>query len=281
MVLFSLFDIIDVRMADILDVLLVTILVYYVFYLFRGTRAVQMLFGAVVLVLVWFIAKWWELHTIVWILSNLATLGFIALVILFQPEIRSALTRIGQIFSKLNMKSIFFHANGLDKVTEAISSAVQDLAKNRFGALIVLEKRVGLRNYADTGEYLNARISSRLLRALFFPNSALHDGAVIVNANEIVAAGCILPMPTNSMDQEAGYGMRHRAAKALAAECDALVIVVSEETGIISIAYRNSLRRRLSIKELEEEIKRHWLSLFDPEAPETLNQADTSDNGDA
>lgn len=280
MVLFSLFDIIDVRMADILDILLVTILVYYVFYLFRGTRAVQMLFGALIFLIVWVVAKWWELHTLVWILSNLATLGFIALVILFQPEIRSALTRVGQIFSKLNMRSIFFHANGLDKITEAISSAVQDLAKNRFGALIVLEKRVGLRNYADTGEYLNAKISSRLLRALFFPNSALHDGAVIVNATEIVAAGCILPMPTNSRDQEAGYGMRHRAAKALAAECDALVIVVSEETGIISIAYRNTLRRRLSIKELEEEIKRHWLSLFDPDAPETMSKIE-EENGDA
>ncbi len=278
MVLFSLFDIIDVRMADILDILLVTILVYYVFYLFRGTRAVQMLFGAVIFIVVWFLAQWWELHTLSWILSNLATLGFIALVILFQPEIRSALTRIGQIFSKLNLKTIFFHANGLDQVTEAISSAVQDLAKNRFGALIVLEKRVGLRNYADSGEYLNAKISSRLLRALFYPGAALHDGAVIVNSTEIVAAGCILPMPTNSTDQNAGYGMRHRAAKALAAECDALVIVVSEETGIISIAYRNTLRRRLSIKELEEEIKRHWLSLFDPQAPEHLDSSEKSES---
>ena len=263
MVLFSLFDIVEVRLADILDILLVSILSYYVFYLFRGTRAVQMLFGACILFVLWIIAEWWELHTVVWILSNLATLGFVALVILFQPEIRSALTRIGQIFSKLNMRSIFFHANGLDKVTESISAAVQDLAKNRFGALIVLEKRVGLRNYADTGEYLHACISSRLLRSLFFPNSALHDGAVILSSTEIVSAGCILPMPANSTDQDSGYGMRHRAAKALAAECDAMVIVVSEETGFISIAYRNSLRRKLSVKELEEEIKRHWKSLFE------------------
>lgn len=249
-------------MADILDILLVSILAYYVFYLFRGTRAVQMLFGGAILLIIWFIAKWWELHTLTWLLSNLATLGIIAVVILFQPEIRSALTRIGQMISRLNLRSLFFHAKALDQITEALSSAVQDLAKNRYGALIVLEKRVGLKNYADTGEYLHAKISSRLLRSLFFPNSALHDGAVIVNYEEIVAAGCILPMPTSS-DTESGYGMRHRAAKALAAECDAMVIVVSEETGIISIAYRNSLRRRLSIKELEEEIKRHWQDLFE------------------
>lgn len=262
MELFTLFDIISVRMADVLDIILVSILAYYVFYLFRGTRAVQMLFGGGILLIIWFIAKWWELHTLAWLLSNLATLGIIAVVILFQPEIRSALTRIGQTISRLNLRTIFFHANALDKVTESLSSAVQDLAKNRYGALIVLEKRVGLKNYADTGEYLHAKISSRLLRSLFFPNSALHDGAVIVNCEEIVAAGCILPMPT-STDTESGYGMRHRAAKALAAECDAMVIVVSEETGIISIAYRNSLRRRLSIKELEEEIKRHWHDLFE------------------
>ena len=144
MELFTLFDIIPVRMADILDILLVSILAYYVFYLFRGTRAVQMLFGGAILLIIWFIAKWWELHTLTWLLSNLATLGIIAVVILFQPEIRSALTRIGQMISRLNLRSLFFHAKALDQITEALSSAVQDLAKNRYGALIVLEKRVGL-----------------------------------------------------------------------------------------------------------------------------------------
>ena len=208
------------------------------------------------------IAQWWELRSISWILSNLTGIGIIALVILFQPEIRSALTRIGQAASKLDFHNLFFHSSGLDEITKTIASACQDLAKTHTGALIVLEKRVGLRNYADTGEILDARISSRLLRALFFPNSALHDGAVIMNSKRIVAAGCILPMPTGNAEKEAGYGMRHRAAKALAAECDALVIVVSEETGYISIAYRNSLRRNISVGELKQEIIRHWGELF-------------------
>lgn len=273
MVLFRLFDIIDVRMADILDVLLVSIIIYYIFSLFRGTRAAQMLFGGLLLILVWMIAQWWELHTIAWIISNLATLGIIAIVILFQPEIRSALTRIGQAASKLDFKTIFFHSSGLDEITKTITVAVQDLAKTRTGALIVLEKRVGLRNYADTGEILNAQISSRLLRALFFPNSALHDGAVIVNSKLIVAAGCILPMPTGNAEKEAGYGMRHRAAKALAAECDALVIVVSEETGYISIAYRNTLRRNISVQELKHEIIRHWGELFNDVRVTEKNEA--------
>ena len=262
MTLFKLFGIIDVRMADILDVLLISVILYYIFLLFRGTRAAQMIFGAFLLILAWLIAQWWELHTLVWMLSNLATLGIIAIVILFQPEIRSALTRIGQSVSKVDLRNILFHASGLDDISQKICSAVQDLAKTKTGALIVLEKRVGLKNYADTGELLNARISSRLLRALFFPNSALHDGAVIMNSKRIIAAGCILPMPTGNAEKEAGYGMRHRAAKALAAECDALVIVVSEETGYISIAYRNTLRRNISVQELKQEIIRHWGELF-------------------
>ena len=162
----------------------------------------------------------------------------------------------------MDLRNILFHASGLDDIAQKICSAVQDLAKTKTGALIVLEKRVGLKNYADTGEYLDARISSRLLRALFFPNSALHDGAVILNCKSIVAAGCILPMPTGNAEGDAGYGMRHRAAKALAAESDALIIVVSEETGKISTAYRNNLRRGLTPKELKAEIFRHWHDLF-------------------
>ena len=208
MVLFKLFDVIDVRMADILDILLVSIILYYVFLLFRGTRAVQMIVGGLLLIVAWLIAQWWELRSITWLLSNLTGIGIVALVILFQPEIRSALTRIGQMISRADLRQLFFHSSGLDEVTESITSAVQDLAKNRVGALIVLEKRVGLRNYEETGEILNARISSRLLRALFFPNSALHDGAVLLNSQRIVAAGCILPMPTGNAEGDAGYGMR-------------------------------------------------------------------------
>ncbi|NLO22738.1 MAG: TIGR00159 family protein [Fibrobacter sp.] len=263
MILFKLFGVIDVRMADILDILLISIILYYFILLFRGSRAVQMFFGGALLLLTWFLAQWWELHTLVWLLSNVATLGVIAVVILFQPEIRGALTRIGQGVSQANLRNIFFHSSGLNETTESIINAVQDLAKNRFGALIVLQKRVGLRSYSDTGEALNANISSRLLRSIFFPNSALHDGAVILDHKKLIAAGCILPLPSSSSEQDASLGMRHRAAKALAAESDALVIIISEETGFISIAYRSTLRRKLSLLELEEEIKRHWRILFE------------------
>lgn len=259
----KLFGVIQVTLADILDITIISVILYYVFLLFRGTRAVQMFIGGALLLFAWIIAQWWELHTLVWMLSNLATLGVVAIVILFQPEIRGALTRIGQTVSKFSIKTLFFHKDNLDELTEIINAAVQDLAKNQFGALIVLEKRVGLKNYADTGEILNAKISTRLLRSIFFPNSALHDGAVIINTQKIIAAGCILPLPAIVSEQDSGLGMRHRAAKALASESDALVIVVSEETGFVSIAYRTTLRRKLSAKELEEEIKRHWRDLFE------------------
>ena len=118
MTLFKLFGIIDVRMADILDVLLISVILYYIFLLFRGTRAAQMIFGGFLLILAWLIAQWWELHTLVWMLSNLATLGIIAIVILFQPEIRSALTRIGQSVSKVDLRNILFHASGLDDIAQ-------------------------------------------------------------------------------------------------------------------------------------------------------------------
>ena len=262
--LFKLFDVIDVRFADLLDIFLVSIVAYYVFLLFRGTRAVQMFIGGGLLLIVWFLAQWWELHTVVWILSNLATLGIIAIVILFQPEIRGALTRIGQSAARMNLKTLFFHQSGLDKVAGEISTAVQDLSKNQFGALIVLENRVGLRNYADTGEILNARISSRLLRALFFPNSALHDGAVILNSHSIVAAGCILPLTQNT-DISSELGTRHRAAIGLSECSDATVVVVSEETGNISIARNGRLTRNYTKDTLRAELEK---ILIRPE-PET------------
>lgn len=252
-----LFGVIPVRLADLLDVLLVSVFFYYAFLLFRGTRAVQMFFGFGILLLGWFLAHWWQLHGVEWLFTNLATVGLVALVILFQPEMRGALTRIGQSVTHLDVRRVFFHRSRIDETIREIVDAVQDLSKNNYGALIVIEKQVGLRNFSDTGLGIDARVSARLLRSLFFPNSPLHDGAVIIGNGRIRSAGCILPLPTASADQESHLGMRHRAARALAAESDAVVVVVSEETAAISIAYRNSFRRKLSLKELEAELKRH------------------------
>lgn len=260
---FLLFGVIPVRIADILDVMLVSVFFYYAFLLFRGTRAVQMFFGFGILLLGWVLARWWQLHGVEWLFSNLATVGLVALVILFQPEMRGALTRIGQTVAHLDLRRVFFHTSRTAETIREIVEAVQELAKNNYGALIVIEKQVGLRNFSDTGLFMDAKVSARLLRSLFFPNSPLHDGAVIIASGRIRSAGCILPLPT-AADQDASLGMRHRAARALAAESDAVVVVVSEETAAISIAYRNTFRRKLSLKELEAELKRHMEEvLFD------------------
>ncbi len=204
---------------------------------------------------------WWK--SILYILGGLGALGAVVIVIVFQPEIRGILTRIGQVANVFSIKTIFFRPSGLDEITEKIVEAVLELQKKAHGALIVLEKRVGLKSYMDSGEIVNSDFSKKLLCTIFYPGTPLHDGAVIILRDKILAAGCVLPMPTGAAAAEQSGGMRHRAAKALAAETDAFVIVVSEETGYISIAYRDSFRTRQSKRELEEEIKRHWRELYE------------------
>jgi diadenylate cyclase len=236
---------------------------YCFFLLFKGTRAVQMFFGVMLIMLVWFLSLFFDLRGLSWLIGGMGTLGIVAIVIVFQPEIRGMLTKIGQIANSVNITTVFFKPSGLEKITEKIVDAVLELQKKTHGALVVLEKRVGLKSYADSGESINADFSKKLLCSIFYPGTMLHDGAAILLKDKILAAGCVLPMPTGTAAAESSGGMRHRAAKALAAETDALVIVVSEETGYISIAYRESFRIRQSKTELQEEIKRHWKELYE------------------
>ncbi|MDR0516349.1 MAG: diadenylate cyclase CdaA [Fibromonadaceae bacterium] len=260
---FKLFNVIEVRFSDIVDILLISTVVYCFFLLFKGTRAVQMFFGLAFIFVSWYFAQMFDLRGLTWIIGHLGTLGVLAIIIVFQPEIRGMLTRIGQIANVFSIKTVFFRPSGLDEIAEKIVDSVLELQKRTHGALIVLEKRVGLKSYVDSGETINGDFSKKLLGTVFHPGTPLHDGAVIILKDKILAAGCVLPMPTGTAAAEQSGGMRHRAAKALAAETDALVIVVSEETGYISIAYRGSFRTRQSKKELEEEIKRHWKELYE------------------
>jgi diadenylate cyclase len=252
-----LFGVIDFRMADVVDIMFVSIVFYYVFLLFRGTRAVHMFVGFGLLVSVYSLSLWWDLKGVSWLFTNLATVGVVSLVILFQPELRGALTRLGQSASKADLRKIFFQQPESESMILELVAAVQELSRLRYGALIVLENKVGLKSYIDTGEEIGAKISSRLLRTIFFPNCALHDGAVIIQNQRIAAAGCVLPVQTGADASEDQLGMRHRAARTLAGESDAVIIVVSEESGIVSLAFRNSLRRRLNGRALEEELKKY------------------------
>jgi diadenylate cyclase len=221
------------RWRDALDILLVAAVVYRVFVLFRGTRAVQMVIGLAALVGASLLARGMELHSLQWLLDNFWSFWVIALVVLFQPELRRALASAGQ--PRL-FRSLFGAASEeAGRVVDEIASVAESLAGRRIGALIVVERAIGLRQYAELGVALDAIVSADLLTSLFLPYSPLHDGAVFVHGSRVVAAGCFLPLSRNLQIGRA-LGTRHRAALGISEETDAVSVVVSEETGRISIA---------------------------------------------
>jgi diadenylate cyclase len=238
-------------LLDLLDILLVAVLFYRLLILVKGTRSAQMYVGLVVLVLVGLIAREFNLIAVSWIVDSLKTVWLIAFVILFQPELRHALASIGRTryFRSLLRGDSFFGVVG------EVVRAAETLASRRHGALIVIERNVGLRNFVETGTPLDARVSAELIVTLFSPGSPLHDGAVIIHEDTVVAGSCILPL---SADPKLSLtlGTRHRAALGLSEETDAAVIVVSEQTGAISVAFRSELKQGLNEGELRSELSR-------------------------
>jgi len=236
---------------DVLDVLLVAIVIYRIFTLFRGTRAMQMLAGVGVLVAASIAARQLELHTLGWLLDTLWSFWVVVLVVLFQPELRRALTSLGHAAA---LRALF-GSRGVDtlRVVDEIASVAGSLAERRIGALIVIERGTGLRQYAELGVALDALVSADLLMSVFLPYSPLHDGAAFIRDDRVVAAGCFLPLSRNSQLARQ-LGTRHRAALGVTEETDAVGVVVSEETGKLSLtvdggietlASPDALRRRL------------------------------------
>jgi diadenylate cyclase len=226
------------RWRDAVDVVLVSIVVYRVLLIFRGTRAVQMLVGVGFLIATAVVARKLELATLGWMFDNFWSFWVIALVVLFQPEFRRALTRIGQgrILQSLVGASVRERA----RVADELAQAVEALAERKTGALIVLERATGLRHYADLGVPLDALVSADLLVCVFQPPSPLHDGAVLVQGPRLVAAGCFLPLSRN-VHLGRALGTRHRAALGITEETDAVAVVVSEETGRVSVAVEGEI----------------------------------------
>jgi diadenylate cyclase len=220
------------RWRDAVDVALVAVVVYRVLVLFRGTRAVQMLIGLGCLVTGSLLARRLELYSTQWILDNVWSFGVIALVVLFQPELRRALAHIGEgrlLPGVLGSRAERAH------VIDEIVDAVESLTARRIGALVVVERSAGLRQYAELGVALDALVSADLLVSVFLPYSPLHDGAVFVQGNRLVAAGCFLPLSRN-LQIARSLGTRHRAALGISEETDAVALAVSEETGRITFA---------------------------------------------
>jgi diadenylate cyclase len=232
--------------VDILDIIIVWYLFYQLFRLIRGTRAAQMFLGLAIIILASFVADWLGLNALTWIIQSLRTVWVVAFVILFQPELRRVLAQLGQS----RVVRYFMRPQHL-VVLDEIVTAAKELSMKKTGALIVIARDASLRSYIDTGTRINARVTSELIATIFTPNTPLHDGACIIVREHLVAAGCILPISENPM-LPAVVGMRHRAAVGLTEETDAVVVIVSEETGRIAVSERGNLRRSLEADTLRD-----------------------------
>jgi diadenylate cyclase len=226
--------------GDCFQIVILAVAIYFIFNLFRGTRSAQMLFG-LTLILLGLIALTmvFKFEVLGWLLRKLPIFMVFALVVIFQPEIRQALAIIGRRRSALGR-----NASAATTRIDHLVAAAEELARNRIGALIAIEREISLDGYRQSGTLLNASLAPKLLTAIFFPRGPLHDGGVIIRGNTILAARCIFPLQTS--DTSLSYGMRHRAALGLSEETDAFVIVISEERGAISLAFQGRLLQNLT-----------------------------------
>jgi len=236
------------RFVDFLDVVIVAFIVYQFLKFIKGTRATQMLIGLGLLFVLALVANFWELYGLKWIVASFRTIWIVAFVILFQPEIRRALAELG----RSRVVRFFFRVTPIRPIREVVRAA-QTMKNRKQGALVVLEREVGLRNYVQTGTRIDARVSADLIATIFTPNSPLHDGAVIIAEDTIVAASCILPL-SDSPVLDRALGTRHRAALGLSEETDAACVVISEETGTISFVHRGKFIRDLDFHGLEKKL---------------------------
>src|ERR1035437_10427110 len=236
----------DVRSA--LDILSIAVLIYYLLKLLRGTRAVQMLVAIVLLAFFYRGAQWARLEMVEWLLTTLLPYVAIALIILFQPEIRRALSRIGRNLSLMRLASHNPKASYGD-----IVMAAEYFSQNRIGALMVVERQLVLRTYIESGIPLDAKLSYDLLLSIFRPGSPLHDGAVIIEGSRAAAAGCFLPLSLNPMISKQ-LGTRHRAVIGITEDSDCLVVLASEETGSISVASAGAIETNLTPDELSDRL---------------------------
>ncbi len=245
----SRFWIFDSIIKPILDVLILTYIIYKLYQILVQTRAVQLVRGAFIIGLIYAAAFFLQLETLLWILNRLATVIVIIIAIVFQPELRNLFMRIGRgNWFRLSSRSRPQHL-------DSVLNAVEILASRRRGALIVFPRRVGLKNVIDTGTRINADLSSTLILTSFGHDTPLHDGAMFIQSGKIIAAGCFLPL-SEQPDIRRSFGARHRAALGLAEVSDAVIIIVSEETGAVSLAFDGKLFYDLPLEEVRRNTKK-------------------------
>lgn len=247
---------------SVLDVLTVAIIIYGVLSLFRGTSAFSALYGiALLLIAVAVVSGLPRLVVLNWLLRNLLPFLSFGLLVVFQPELRRAMERIGRVRSLLRRPLTARDQEGVERAITEIARSCRRLSERRYGALIVIERETGLHEYSDSGVQLDAIVTTELLLTLFFPNSPLHDAAVIVHGDRVVAAGCVMPLSESPLDSS--MGTRHRAGLGITELTDALSIVVSEETGIITLMNNGQMVRNLD----EGKLRKVLTVLVSPQVP--------------
>jgi len=241
----SLFDFIS-----LIDILIVAFVLYKLIMLIKGTRAVQLIKGLAVLLIASTVSDWAGFYTINWILQKTMTMVFVALPVVFQPELRRALEQLGRgrFFTR---QVTLLGTEDVNRIVNEIIKAIQVLTKNKIGALMIIERETGIKDFIETGIKLDALVTSELLINIFIPKSPLHDGAIIIRGDRVMAAGCFLPL-TEDPDLNKQLGTRHRAGIGITELSDAIAIIVSEETGVISVASEGKLTRYLDEKTLKE-----------------------------
>ncbi|MCD4840278.1 MULTISPECIES: diadenylate cyclase CdaA [Neobacillus] len=235
--------------SSVVDILVVWYVIYKLINLIRGTKAVQLLKGILVILIVRVASDFFGLTTLSWMMQQVITYGFLAVIIIFQPELRRALEQLGR--GKFFSRSTGVVDNEQEKTVEAIIKATDYMAKRRIGALISIERETGMSDYIETGIALNSHISSELLINIFIPNTPLHDGAVIIQKNNVAAAACYLPLSESPFISKE-LGTRHRAALGISEVTDSITVVVSEETGNISLTKNGELHRDIKVEGLRE-----------------------------
>lgn len=260
----------NVRFFDIIDIVLMAFIIYKAVGFLRETRAGQLVKGVAFLLVLYALANMFELAVLRWLLSAVFGSAIVAIAIIFQPELRRLLERVGQ--TKLgNLQSADSEREAVLQAVDQICKAAGQMQKSKTGALIVFERKTQLGEIINTGTIVDAKASESMVSNIFFPKSPLHDGAVIVRDGRIHAAACILPLtPNTSISSQ--LGTRHRAAIGMSENSDAIVLVVSEETGIISIAFNGTITRNYNVATAYEEIKSKLIDIYDEEYQPTFKK---------
>ena len=247
----------NINVLDVIDILFVGLVIFFIYKFIRERRAGKLLIGLACVFLLSLVSNSLDLHATSYIFGNITQIGVMAILIIFQPEFRSALEKVGGMPSSgiRNITSDSKEASSRSADIDALCTAVSDMSRDKVGALIVIERSTKLGEYIKSGVPIDATVSSHLIRNIFFNKAPLHDGAVIVRSGRICAAGCFLPLSTRE-DINKDLGTRHRAALGLSEISDAIVIIVSEETGIISLSINGDLERNYNYSSLKQELNK-------------------------